>query len=296
MNTLDLLAKRAAQIAEAQAALPLDSVFRLPADELVKLTGRRKLLATNAKLLKTPDNQPVMVAGLTISPHGIGGFDVCKNAGWCRISCVLRESGRTQMDGVRSAQDWSKALLIAAPAVFYTRLERELYAFGERCRRLDCRALVRLNVASDLDYLSTIRKFPGISYYDYSKVTERVEGSLPANYQITYSRSERSSESRMQKLLSRGINIAAVFDTPYYPQCGVVGRLPETYLGVRVVDGDLHDWRLREFDGAGVVVGLRLKGNNAAKQSARDHGFSVPTIYSGMMPSQYRAAISAGVN
>lgn len=271
-----------------------NSVFDLSADEIVSRFRTRKLLATNAKLLKTPDNQPVMVAGLTISPHSIGGFNVCKNAGWCINSCVLRESGRTQMEGVRAAQDWRKALLIKAPAVFYTRLERELSAFQKRCERLDCRALVRLNVASDLDYTATIAKFPQITCYDYTKVTERAERTdLPANYQLTYSRSERSSESRMRKILARGGNIAAVFDTPYYPQCGVIGRLPETYLGATVVDGDRHDWRLREFDGAGVVVGLRLKGNNRAKQSARDHGFAVPTEFSGMMPSEYRAAISA---
>jgi hypothetical protein len=52
-------------------------------------------------------------------------------------------------------------------------------------------------------------------------------------------------------LLNKGFNVAVVFNT-------VANKLlPETFAGIKVVDGDLTDWRVG--DGSGVIVGLRFK-------------------------------------
>jgi hypothetical protein len=142
--------------------------------------------------------------------------------------------------------------------------------------------LVRLNVASDLDWSDVISQWPTVQFYDYTKIRSRFEaylrGDLPRNYALTFSRHERHHHATIASYLRRGGNVAQVFDVPYHPQSGKYGKLPEaiTSHGVTasVVDGDNHDVRLPNTDGLGVVVGLRLKGTNAAKARARAAGFA----------------------
>ena len=104
-------------------------------------------------------------------------------------------------------------------------------------------------------------------------------GKLPDNYQLTFSRHEKHHHATIASFLNRGGNVAQVFDVLYNPQWKKFGQLPKTVRvsgrHYRVVDGDVHDCRLRHIDGEGVIVGLRLKGTNAAKSRARANGFAV---------------------
>jgi hypothetical protein len=87
--------------------------------------------------------------------------------------------------------------------------------------------------------------------------------ALPANYDLTFSRSERN-EADCLEVLRQGGRVAAVFATRR-------GRpLPKTWQGFRVIDGDKHD--LRFLDRGGIVVGLRAKGKARADRS----GFVIP--------------------
>jgi hypothetical protein len=64
----------------------------------------------------------------------------------------------------------------------------------------------------------------------------------------------------------------------YTPSHKKFGVLPECVaIGgreYRTVDGDVHDVRRREIDGAGVVVLLRSKGKRAARAYAKKSGFA----------------------
>ena len=71
---------------------------------------------------------------------------------------------------------------------------------------------------------------------------------LPANYHLTFSRSEKN-DADVLPLLRAGKQVAVVF----------AGKtLPTLYQGYRVIDGDRHDARF--LDLRGVVIGLRAKG------------------------------------
>ena len=84
----------------------------------------------------------------------------------------------------------------------------------------------------------------------------------PKNYYPTFSAAETSENHQQAKLIARlGGNVAVLFD-----------RLPKTFWGLRVVDGDVSD--LRFLDQRGVIVGLKAKG--AAKRDAT--GFVVTTV------------------
>jgi hypothetical protein len=97
-----------------------------------------------------------------------------------------------------------------------------------------------------------MEEFPNVNFYDYTKGFTRMmawlNGKMPDNYHLTFSRSEETSDDRIKKILSLGGNVAVVFR----------GSLPKTYLGFPVVDGDENDLRFK--DKKGVIVGLVEKG------------------------------------
>src|SRR5262249_25256337 len=123
--------------------------------------------------------------------------------------------------------------------------------------------VVRLNGTSDLpwhmlrlnDGRTVMETFPDIQFYDYTKHPQRAalgaKGGLPSNYAVTFSRSEENGAD-VDRVLAAGANTAVVFTTRKGQ------ALPDTYRGVRVVDGDHDD--LRFLDPHNVVVGLRAKG------------------------------------
>lgn len=140
-------------------------------------------------------------------------------------------------------------------------------AIAAACRQAQANALalcVRPNGSTDIAWegikddggLTLIERFPGIQFTDYTKSVTRAlrhaRGELPANYHLTFSRSE-TNESDCLRVLAAGGNVAAVF----------ANGLPETWHGYRVIDGDKHD--LRHLDPRGVVVGLSPKGHKAKK-------------------------------
>jgi hypothetical protein len=247
-----------------------------------------KILGSNAKLAKRPDGQIALVAGVSMAPAKRSGTNVCPHATkGCIAACVLWFAGRTVMEEVRQAAMARTRLWVDSPSVFFGMLFKELSALVRKATKLGAQAYVRLNVASDIKYPPEVfAKFPTISFYDYTKSARRAIEAGPMstvpNYQLTYSVNEKSTLGDVESLLSNGVNVALVVDTEYCPQHGRYGALPgivtfacngETY-SAKVVDGDLHDIRLREFDGQGVVVGLRLKGTLKSKESARKHGFA----------------------
>ena len=77
-----------------------------------------------------------------------------------------------------------------------------------------------------------------------------MDGKLPKNYSLTFSRKENNQDA-CKRVLSRGGNVAAVFRD-----------VPEKWEGKACFDGDASD--LRFLDPRGVIVALKAKGK--AKQ------------------------------
>jgi len=71
---------------------------------------------------------------------------------------------------------------------------------------------------------------------------------MPKNYSLTFSRSEETELEEIKELVSKAHNVAVVFRD----------KLPKTWEGMQVVDGD--DTDLRFLDPKGVIVGLVEKG------------------------------------
>ena len=247
---------------------------------------RYHLISTNAKLMKS-NGRGFLVAGLSLAPHRLSGVaDVCPQATpGCRSVCNLWFSGRTVTESVRGAMTRRTQLLYTDRAEFDRLLRLDLAKLSINAERKLLEPLFRANVASDLDWSSLAREYPRVTFYDYTKVKSRLaaikRGLWPTNYELTYSVNERSHHRTIGAYLRAGYNVAAVYDTAYFPQTGRIDNLPQEWkFDGRywpVVDGDTHDIRLREFDGSGVVVGLRFKGSRKRMPSAIRKGFVFAT-------------------
>lgn len=128
---------------------------------------------------------------------------------------------------------------------------------------------VRPNGTSDLpwerltmnDGRTILATFPTVQFYDYTKTADRAianaRGKHPANYHLTFSRSE-TNDAECVQVLAAGGNVAVVFAVKTARRNKPADPLPATWHGYAVVDGDSDD--LRFLDPRGVVVGLRAKG------------------------------------
>jgi len=132
----------------------------------------------------------------------------------------------------------------------------------------------RLNGTSDIpfekikvrDGKNIFELHPTVQFYDYTKNWKRFDKELPANYHLTFSRSESNNDMAMS-ILARGFNVAMVFD-----------KVPATYAGFPVVIGDETD--LRFLDAKNVIVGLKYKkatGKGADNKIAFSTGFAITT-------------------
>ena len=174
----------------------------------------------------------------------------------CHEGCLV-SAGRGQMSSVQRGRERKTLWYLSDRVGFMDALVNDITTFRRRQIKNGVQPCVRLNGTSDIMYEKSgiMGQFPDVQFYDYTKVVKRAYGELPPNYHLTLSYSEADEEYAEQVLMAvadTGVNAAVVFRD----------RLPDTFKGFRVIDGDKDD--LRFLDPKGVVVGLKAKGK--AKQ------------------------------
>ena len=198
--------------------------------------------------------------GLHLSPSNKSGFNVCQwSSAGCRAAC-LDTAGRGCMSNVQTSRINKTKRFFKDNFGFMSDLRVEIGKAIISAAKKQMIPCFRLNLTSDIPWenvrkgskTNVIEEFPNVSFYDYTKGFTRMmawlNGKMPDNYHLTFSRSEETSDDRIKKILSLGGNVAVVFR----------GSLPKTYLGFSVVDGDENDLRFK--DPKGVIVGLVEKG------------------------------------
>jgi hypothetical protein len=203
------------------------------------------------------------------------GINVCSHAtSGCANSCLVGSGFGGIYTSVAEARRKKTEYFLSSRKEFLEQLDMEI---GKAIKKNAGKAIVtiRLNGTSDLPYekfkvrdnKSLFELYPEIQFYDYIKNYLRFDKILPSNYHLTFSRSE-SNDIKAKELLARGFNVAMVFD-----------KLPETFYGYKVINGDESD--LRFLDEKGVIVGLKYKkmtGKGANNQEAYESGFAVRTL------------------
>ena len=230
-----------------------------------------KLLTANQhKFDKTGRNTPFVITGLQLNPD-ITIFDsgerlnLCPYAGECALVC-LDKAGRNASPGAVAARHRRTMLYYFDFPMFEQLLTKELKHFSIDAG-ID--GWVRLNTLSDIRWedklgLDWFAQWEGMfgGFYDYTKWPIAKRHTLPPNYHLTYSWSERTTMQEFTDNIECGRNVAvtmAVCQNDYRGDCrwGCNCPLPDSFKGVPVLDGDIHDARF--LDPIEHVVGLRLK-------------------------------------
>lgn len=223
-----------------------------------------------------------------MAPHKSGGVgNLCSHASpACIALCLGRESGQAAMvsrvtgtNSVRQSRERKARYFMTERQAYMREMLLHIARAKRTADRKGMALAVRPNGSTDIAYegvrvvidtafaaeLSRVSglavaagvhtvfsAFPSVQFLDYTKNPQRLRRALPANYHLTFSRSETNDADALG-VLAGGGNVAVVF----------AGGLPATWNGYRVIDGDAHD--LRFLDPRNVVVGLSPKGLKAKR-------------------------------
>lgn len=213
---------------------------------IVGPSNLKLLTYANAKTIKGMSKQ-FFTFILYLAPHTLSGYNVCAKASKGCIATCLNTAGMGAFSNVQDARIRKTKLFFEDRTTFLEQLRLDIMRSSAWAVAKGYTPVYRLNGTSDIRWETTgiIDEFPNVQFYDYTKLTNRKD--IPSNYHLTYSRSENSSEKDMLTYLTMGVNVAVVFD-----------KVPSSYLGFPVVNGDEDD--LRFLDKPGVVIGLKAKG------------------------------------
>jgi hypothetical protein len=207
------------------------------------------------------------------STAGVG--DMCPwSSAACRALCLGEHSGQASMrkdddDNACTLSRKAKTIMfMKARAQFMRELAAGIGRAARKAQRKGLKLCVRLNGATDLNWIAVIKQYPDIQFVDYTKSPERAmahaQGKLPSNYHVTFSFAG-DNHADCERVLAAGGNVAVVFS----------GAFPQTYFGRPVINGDEHDLRHLDRRDA-VVVGLSPKGRKAKRDGVK-LGFVIAT-------------------
>lgn len=211
---------------------------------------------SNEKISKS-QTHGVLIAAQYLAPARLSGHNVCAaSTEACRALC-LNTAGNPAYAPQKNRARLARTLaLYKARAEYVDAIAAEIVRLERKAARDDMTLAVRLNGTSDIAWHriapQLFERFAHLQFYDYTKVKKRLFEKLPENYHLTYSYSENDTPEDARKILATRHSVATVFAvTPKSPMI-------TTWHGMRVVDGDLTDYRPN--DRAGSIIGLRAKG------------------------------------
>ena len=202
-----------------------------------------------------------------LAPYTMAGvvngrqINVCPNSRWCRDNC-LNGSGHNRSDilargtggsHINQARVKKTRMFYEDRDLFMKTIICEIKRWQRRADLMNYEFSIRLNGTSDLSPeafkiggKNILELFPNVQFYDYTKVHGRIEllGKY-SNYDLTFSYNGHNWAT-CRKFIERGGNVAVVFASEK--------KLPRTYRGIPVVDGNEDDMRYK--DHKGVVIGL----------------------------------------
>jgi len=221
-----------------------------------------KLLSVGNPKTVRGESQGYRTYILHLAPAKVSGYQVCPMASkGCAAAC-LNTAGRGRFDRTQAARIRKTKLFFEDRETFLDMLVWDIKAAERDAARHNLIPVFRLNGTSDIrwetvqvlaDGSNIMEAFPHLQFYDYTKIANRRD--LPANYHLTFSRSE-SNERDVVTAIRNGMNVAVVFSGK---------ELPRYYYGIRVIDGVADD--LRFLDPSSVIVGLLAKGEGKKDES-----------------------------
>jgi hypothetical protein len=246
---------------------------------MTKFTRADRLFSCDSPKAIKADKFGFINAILYMAPHKLAGVgNLCSHASpGCIALCLGHYSGQASMvsdlerddNSVRRSRREKAQRFMRDRAAFVADVVHSVEQLEYRAGSLGKKLCVRMNGATDIawegipvmrgakKFANIFEAFPQLPFVDYTKNPRRFERALPANYHLTFSRSETNVDD-CARLIARGVNVAVVFG----------GAKPDLFGLDDVVDGDQHD--LRHLDPKasdahprGYVIGLSPKGRKA---------------------------------
>lgn len=203
---------------------------------------------------------------LYLLPQKSGGLgNLCPMASAGCIESCLNTAGRGAMSYVKDGIVINKVLdgrkrktnlYFSDRAEFLNQLRSDIKALVRKANRENLIPCVRLNGTSDLPQLDILmaNEFPEVQFYSYTKIFKTLLTDLPANYHVTFSRSE-TNETQWKQALALGFNVSVLFMKKDIPK--------RQWQNIPVKSGDDSDLRFldgKQRNGFGKIIALTAKG------------------------------------
>lgn len=179
----------------------------------------------------------------------------------CKNPCLI-SSGQLGMSVGQNAATKRTILMLLRPEWFNEQLLIEIDKAETKALRDNIPALFRLNGTSDIDFGSIIKQRPASMFYDYTKVLGRVRKNKLTNYDLTFSGSMYSDQSRaaLKKAVKRDYRIAIAVNTKGIQRDPL--QVPTRFMSFDKTD-------LRHLDKAGIGL-LKRKGSSISERIAEN--------------------------
>lgn len=269
-------------LVQSPAPAPLSMSFQnlMSAIRLYEI-GIRAAARRKTAIMTAPTANPKLALSsatlsLSLAPAAMSGIDICPSRSpACTAGCLGHNSGHSVM-GLGAANDVTVLTVVRQARIQRTKelfgafgqeaalaalgaIDREIRVFNRKCLALSVKASVRMNAFSDIIWEQIwpelFQRHAGVQFYDYTKIQARFgkqrQKTRPANYHLTFSRSEQNEQGALA-ILAAGGTVAVVFAIK------AAALLPATWNGFRVIDATRDDMRF--LDPAGCVAGLVWKG------------------------------------
>ena len=180
------------------------------------------------------------------------------DASGCKRDCLI-SSGQLGMTPAQNATTKKTILYLLRNNWFNQQLLIEIDSAERKAKRDNLPALFRLNGTSDIDFEYIIAQRPNSMFYDYTKVLSRLRKNVKTNYDLTFSGSmyTKQSKNALRKAIQRDYRIAMAFNTKNLKDDGL--QLPPNILSF-----DEND--LRHLDPSDLLGSLKRKGSNKAQR------------------------------
>lgn len=237
---------------------------------------------SSSKIQKTNKVLEIDTYVMYLVPSNLSGHNVCAMATKECISGCLNTSGRAKMDKsyamITNARINKTKVFYSDRALFNSMLFHEVGMYAKRTANKGKEFAVRLNGTSDLNPIlfkqngkNILETYPNVKFYDYTKVLNRIEvANKHSNYDLTFSFTGYNWSDCLVAL-QNNVRIAVIFNV------GRNAKLPKTFNGFKVIDGDKYDYR--PLDSKKVIVGLRWKSirNKTVNNEIKTSPFVVQT-------------------
>jgi len=228
-------------------------------NKLEYLNKPMKLFGSSQKVEKGSDKFTTYI--LYLAPADlVSSRTLCSGAvsSGCYGPC-LYQSGQLGMTTGTNAMFKRTILMLLRPEWFETALLSEIDKAENKAKRDNIPALFRLNGTSDIDFSYILKQRPHSMAYDYTKVLSRIRKNTLPNYDLTFSGSMYSEQSKnaLRKAVQRKHRIAISFNTK---------ESKKDTFSIPTHLKSFDDTDLRHLDANGTIGALKRKGSSIAER------------------------------